>query len=114
MKTIFLIAVFLAIPFSVYAVESFDITIHWTCENTGCLIEQRDWAALYLDYQDEIYNPETGTTDPNPVSKKQTIINKLVEILQQMVIAGAAKEADSYRITAVTSATTETEGIIGE
>jgi hypothetical protein len=74
MKTI-IITIALLLTTSAYATESFDITIHWTCEYEGCLIEQRDLAALYLNYQDEIDG------EPNPVSKKQTIINRLIILL---------------------------------
>ena len=111
MKKIFIILMIL--PSLAYSQESFDITIHWTCEEAGCLVEQRDLAALYLNYQDEIEDSE-GNLILNPVSKKQTIINKLVESLQNMVIAGAAKEADLSRITAVTGTTLEVSGINGE
>jgi hypothetical protein len=107
MKTIIItITLLLAAP--AYATESFDITVHWTCEYEGCLIEQRDLAALYLNYQDEIGG------EPNPVSKKQTIINQLVSDLQEMIKAGAARAADQYRVNAVETADANTSGITGE
>ena len=114
MKTI-IIALTFFLATTAYA-ETVDITIHWTSDD---VIRDRDLAALYLKYQDEIIDndqesPTYGELIPNPVSKKQTIINRLVVDLQEMVKGGAAKQADQYRIDAIEAAEINTAGITGE
>ena len=56
-------------------------------------------AAYYLNYQDEVYDddPESPTYDtmiPNPVSKVDTIMEKLKSLLTEMIKAGGRKMAE--------------------
>jgi len=109
---IFIIAVaFLFLSVTLHA-ETVDVVIHWTSDD---IVQDRDDAALDLNYQDEIEDLDNpGEMIPNPISKKQTVINELVKNLQKIIISGAAKRADSHRIDAVNEATTRVQGITGE
>jgi hypothetical protein len=82
------------------------ITITWPDDN---LMQDVEDAALYLNYQDEIIDSGTGELIPNPVSKVRTIKESLLNYLQQLVISGAAMQAeiDRQQYTAIAKLRTD-------
>jgi hypothetical protein len=90
----------------------YEIKLLWPDDN---LIQDRDDAALCLNYQEEVPNPEDESVMiPNPISKVRWIKNRLVMTLASWIEDGAAKRAESYKVDAVAEAKTHTAGIIVE
>ena len=72
--------------------------------------------AAYLNYQDEIINPDNlGELIPNPVSKKATVLGKLKEFVKAMNEGGRTMIAvEAARQEAIEQAEIDTEGITVE
>jgi len=118
MKKLFLLTVFLVIPFFAYA-DTYVIQIKWPYDTTEELIQQREYAAIALNYQDEIIykDPVTGEESmiPNPVSQAQAIKNWLADRLKDLIRIGYKKSAhETADATINTDAESLATGITAE
>ena len=73
----------------------------------------RDAICTQYKYQETIMDTE-GNEIPNPESNNQFAARMLIEWFENIYTAVAAKEADSYRVTAITTAKTKIAGIVVE
>jgi len=118
MKKLFLLTVFLAIPYFAHA-DTYIIQITWPYTTQQELIDQRDYAAIALNYKDEILykDPQTGELSliPNPVSKAQAIRNALSDYLKLLIRVGYKKSAhETADATINTDAESLATGITAE
>jgi len=118
MKKLFLLAIFLAIPYFAHA-DTYIIQINWPYTTQQELVDQRDYAAIALHYEENITyrDPETGEISliPNPVSKAQAIRNALSDYLKLLIRVGYKKSAhETADATIETDAESLATGITAE